>query len=135
MIGGDMENQDLTPMVSQGKWFQCLKIRHNPPTHCFPNFFMDLLIHIATPHSRGVLDHLAKACARSGIQWACFLTNDGVKLLEVQSIQQALSAADALIVCKHAWNLHLPGKECPAEFGSQSDNSHLMGRCRKVISL
>ena len=87
---------------------------------------MDLLIHIATPHSRGVLDHLARAC---------FLTNDGVKLLEVQSIQQALSAADALIVCKHAWNLHLPGKECPAEFGSQSDNSHLMGRCRKVISL
>ena len=69
---------------------------------------MDLLIHIATPHSRGVLDHLAKACARSGIQWACFLTNDGVKLLEVQSIQKALSAADALIVCKHAWNLHLP---------------------------
>jgi len=53
----------------------------------------------------------------------------------VQSIQQALSAADALIVCKHAWNLHLPGKECPAEFGSQSDNSHFMGRCRKVISL
>ncbi|MEC8223244.1 MAG: hypothetical protein VX020_05190 [SAR324 cluster bacterium] len=48
---------------------------------------MDLLIHIATPHSRGVLGHLAKACARSGIQWACFLTNDGVKLLEVQSIQ------------------------------------------------
>jgi len=69
------------------------------------------------------------------IQWACFLTNDGVKLLEVQSIQKALSAADTLIVCKHAWNLHLPGKECPAEFGSQSDNSHLMGRCRKVISL
>ena len=68
---------------------------------------MDLLIHIATPHSRGVLDHLARACARSGIQWACFLTNDGVKLLEVQSIQKALSAADALIVCKHAWNLHL----------------------------
>ena len=64
-----------------------------------------------------------------------FLTNDGVKLLEVQSIQQALSAADTLIVCKHAWNLHLPGKECPAEFGSQSENSHLMGRCRKVISL
>ena len=96
---------------------------------------MDILIHIATPHSRGVLDHLARACARSGIQWACFLTNDGVKLLEVQSIQKALSAADALIVCKHAWNLHLPGKECPAEFGSQSDNSHLMGRCRKVISL
>ena len=60
---------------------------------------MDLLIHIATPHSTGVLDHLARACARSGIQWACFLTNDGVKLLEVQSIQQALSAADALIVC------------------------------------
>ena len=73
---------------------------------------MNLLIHIATPHSRGVLDHLARACARSGIKWACFLTNDGVKLLEVQPIQQALSAADALIVCKHAWNLHLPGKEC-----------------------
>ena len=71
---------------------------------------MDLQIHIATPHSRGVLDHLAKACVRSGIQWACFLTNDGVKLLEVQSIQKALSAADALIICKHAWNLHLPEK-------------------------
>ena len=96
---------------------------------------MDLLINIATPHSRGVLEHLARACARSGIRWACFFTNDGVKLLEVQSIQKALSAADALIVCKHAWNRHLPGKDFPAEFGSQSDNSHLMGRCRKVISL
>ena len=96
---------------------------------------MDLLIHIPTPHSRGVLDHLARACARSGIQWACFLTNDGVKLLEVQSIQKALSAADALIVCKYAWNLDLPGKECPAELGSQFDNSHLIGRYRKVISL
>ena len=106
------------------------------PAHpLFSKFFMDLLIHIATPHSRGVLDHLARACVRSGIQWACFLTNDGVKLLEVQSIQKALSAADALIVCKHAWNLHLPGKECPAELGSQFDNSHLIGRYRKVISL
>ncbi|MFL2748982.1 MAG: hypothetical protein ACJ0DI_05775 [bacterium] len=65
-----------------------------------------------------MLDHLARACALSGIQWACFLTNDGVNLLEVQSIQQTLSAADALIVFKHTWNLHLPGKECPAEFGS-----------------
>jgi len=25
MIGGDMENQDLTPMVSQGKWFSMLE--------------------------------------------------------------------------------------------------------------
>ena len=96
---------------------------------------MDLLIHIATHYSRVVLDLLARACSRSRIQWACFLTNDGVQLLEVQSIQKALSAADALIVCKHAWNLHLPVKEYPAEFGSQSDNSHLMERCRKVISL
>ena len=134
MIGDDMENQNLTPLVSQGNWFQCLKIRHYPPSYCFPIFYGP-----PDPHRdssfRRVLDQLARACARSGIQWACFLTNDGVKLLEVQSIQQALSAADALIVCKHAWNLHLPGKECPAEFGSQSDNSHLMGRCRKVISL
>ena len=99
MTGVDMGNQDFTPLVSQGECFQYLMIRHIPPTHCFPNFFMDLLIHIATPHSRGVLAHLAKARARSGIQWACFLTNDGVKLLDVQSIQQALSVADARIVC------------------------------------
>jgi len=25
MIGGDMENQDLTPMVSQEKWFSMLE--------------------------------------------------------------------------------------------------------------
>jgi len=25
MIGGDMENQDLTPLVSQGKWFSMLE--------------------------------------------------------------------------------------------------------------
>jgi len=25
MIGGDMENQDLTPMVSQKKWFSMLE--------------------------------------------------------------------------------------------------------------
>ena len=136
MIGGNIENQDLTPLVSQGEWFSMLEDQAYPAHPMFSKFFYGPLDpHRDSSFKRSVLGHLAKACDRSGIQWACFLTNDGVKLLEVQSIQQALSAADALIVCKHAWNLHLPGKECPAEFGSQSDNSHLMGRCRKVISL
>ncbi len=83
-----MENQDLTPMGSQANGFQCLKIRHNPPTHCFLNFFMDLLIHIVTTHSRGVLDQLARACARSGIQWACFLTNDGENCLRCSQFKR-----------------------------------------------
>jgi len=96
---------------------------------------MDLLIHISSQHSKKILEPLTRACARSEIQWSCFLTNDGVKVLESEALQLTLSVAESVIVCKHAWNLHMPDKECPAQFGSQSDNSHMMGRCKKVISL
>ena len=96
---------------------------------------MDLLIHISSQHSKRILEPLTQACARSEIQWSCFLTNDGVKVLESETLQSALKAAEMVIVCKLAWNLHMPDEECPAQFGSQSDNSHMMGRCKKVISL
>lgn len=39
MIGGDMENQDLTPMVSQGKWFSMLEDQAYPAHPLFSKFF------------------------------------------------------------------------------------------------
>ena len=39
MIGVDMENQDLTPMVSQGKWFSMLEDQATPAHPLFSKFF------------------------------------------------------------------------------------------------
>ena len=39
MIGGDMENQDLTPLVSQEKWFLMLEDQAKPAHPLFSKFF------------------------------------------------------------------------------------------------
>lgn len=39
MIGGDMENQDLTPMVSQGEWFSMLEDQAYPAHPLLSKFF------------------------------------------------------------------------------------------------
>ena len=55
MIGGDMENQDLTPLVSQGEWFSMLEDQAYPAHPLFSKFFYGPLDpHCDSSFKRGV---------------------------------------------------------------------------------
>lgn len=96
---------------------------------------MEILLHISTAEAGPVARPLAEACRRAGIAWGCFLTNDGVRLLDDAGFAAALGGAARAAVCEHSWQAHMPGRDCPVELGSQTVNSALMAEAAKVVSL
>jgi len=96
---------------------------------------IDLLIIVSTAESGPVLLPLARACRRRDLHWTCFFTNDGVRVLEAPAIVEAIKHADAPIACEHSWARYTEGGDCPIALGSQTDNSAVVARARKVIGL
>ena len=96
---------------------------------------MDVLLHITHPNAVHIATPLARALNTRGVSWACFLTNDGVKVLGDAEFKATLSGAARVAVCEHSWDLHMTGQDCPAEQGSQTINSALMAEAAKVVSL
>lgn len=96
---------------------------------------MDVLLHITTPDAGRLAAPLARAFAAKGASWGCFLTNDGVRSLEDGDFAAELAKAERIAVCEHSWDLHMQGRACPVERGSQTINSALMAEARRVVSL
>jgi len=96
---------------------------------------MDVLLHLTTPDAVHIAAPLGRALSRQGATWGCFLTNDGVTVLGDADFLNASGGAARIAVCEHSWDLHMPGRSCPVEKGSQTINSQLMAEASKVISL
>jgi hypothetical protein len=94
-----------------------------------------VFLHIATPAGGPIGATLARACARAGVAWSCFLTNDGVRALENPDVVAALKPAARAAVCEHSWRQHMHDAPCPVELGSQTINSALMAEAGRVVSL
>lgn len=96
---------------------------------------MDVLFHVSHPDAARIATPLARALTSLGGRWACFLTNDGVTILDDPSFREVLTGAERVVVCEHSWDTHMTGRACPAERGSQTINSALMSEAARVISL
>jgi hypothetical protein len=94
-----------------------------------------VFLHIATPEGGPIAAALARACARAGVSWSCFLTNDGVRALADPGTVAALKPAARAAVCEHSWHQHMGGAACPLELGSQTVNSALMAEAGRVVSV
>lgn len=95
---------------------------------------MDILFHVSTVGGARLLAPLARACRRRGASFAAFFTHEGVRGLLEADVQAALAGSRA-VVCEESWRRFCAGTACPAELGSQTVNSALMGEARKVVSL
>ncbi len=79
-----------------------------------------------------------------------FLTNDAVKLVKESWFAEATSSCDSVVVCEASWvryavtdsaqdsapnTAQFSAGHCPVETGSQTSNSEMTGRARRVVSL
>lgn len=95
---------------------------------------MDILFHVATEAGAQFLLPLARACRRGGHAFGAFFTHEGVRGLLDAQLQAALAGART-VVCEESWHRFCADQSCPAELGSQTTNSALMGETGKVVSL
>ncbi len=96
---------------------------------------MDVLLHLTTPDSARIAAPLGHALTERGATWGCFLTNDGVTALADADFLAASKKAERIAVCETSWDMHMQGRTCPAEKGSQTINSALIAEAAKVVSL
>lgn len=96
---------------------------------------MEILLLVTNPDAGDSLRSLGMACTRAGIDWGAFFTNDGVTLLRDREIAEAMQGAASAIACMESWERYMTDADCPLELGSQTDNSALMGRARRIVSL
>lgn len=95
---------------------------------------MDILFHVSTEAGAQFLLSLARACRRGNHVFAAFFTHEGVRALLDAELRAALEGSRA-VVCEESWHRFCGQAACPAELGSQTVNSALMGEARKVVSL
>ncbi|HVC11967.1 MAG TPA: hypothetical protein VNE59_10045 [Burkholderiales bacterium] len=95
----------------------------------------DLLFVVSTDRGAGPLASLTDACRRRGTRWACFFTNDGVKLLAEDAVRGAAQGAARAVACEHSWARYMGAASCPVELGSQTDHSALVARAARVVAL
>ncbi len=96
---------------------------------------MDVLLHITAAQAAPIAGALGRAFSAQGATWACFLTNDGVKVLDDEAFNAARTGAVRVAVCEKSWDIHMAGRDCPVERGSQTVNSGLMAEAARVVSL
>lgn len=97
---------------------------------------MDVMVHVTTPESGPIASPLMRALSRAGIDWGCFVTNDGVRLLRDDAFVTALAGARRAVVCEHSWEkAGGTAPDCPIELGSQTINSAMMADAARLISL
>lgn len=94
-----------------------------------------LLFVVSTDRAAAALAGLAQACGRRGTRWACFFTNDGVKLLADEAVRAATRGAARAIACEHSWARFMAEAPCPVELGSQTDHSALVAHAVRVVPL
>lgn len=94
----------------------------------------DVLIHVSSRDSAPLVAGLAAACARARLDWCCFFTNDGVRVLDDAAVARAVANAARAVACEKSWEEHKGGAPCPVELGSQTINSALMAEAAKVVS-
>ncbi len=96
---------------------------------------MNLFIVVTTRRSGPLLKGLAEACGRKGMTWSVFFTGEGVALLHQQECLVAMKGADAAVACGESWSALYQELDCPVEIGSQLNNSMMVGKASRVISL
>jgi hypothetical protein len=90
---------------------------------------------VTTPHAARILVPLARACRRQGVQWSCFLTHDGVRVLERDEVRTIIPDASRAVACEYSWERFMGAQACPVELGSQTDHSIMVGEAARVVSL
>ena len=96
---------------------------------------MDVMLHVTSPEAGVVAIPLMKALGRGGVDWACFVTNDGTELLREEAFVEALQSAGRAVVCEHSWEAFGGSAgDCPIERGSQTINSAMMAEADRVVS-
>ncbi len=96
---------------------------------------MDVLIIVSTDAAKDYFGPLARALNRRGASWGAFFTNDGVKILTDASVAASLEQADQAFACHESWHRQLDETPCPISFGSQMNNSAMVGEADRVVSL
>lgn len=96
---------------------------------------MQLMLHVSSPAATRLVTRIAQACGRAGIEWGCFFTHAGVRLLQEQAVLAALASAQRAVVCEHSWAQQFGDLVCPVELGSQTANSIMMAGAERVVSL
>ncbi len=97
---------------------------------------MEIMVHISSGDGIAVAAPLMRALTRAKVAWGCFLTNDGVRLLDDDGIIEALGGAARAVVCERSWEkAGGAAADCPVERGSQTINSAMMAETRRLVSL
>lgn len=96
---------------------------------------MNILFIVSTPGAGRVLLPMAAACRRKGITWGFFFTNDGVQALTDPNVVEATRSAQQTVVCEYSWDRFMGHQDCPAELGSQTQNSMMVGEASHIVSL
>ncbi|MHB1074685.1 hypothetical protein [Thiobacillus sp.] len=96
---------------------------------------MKLLIVVSTDLGGSLLAPLASACLRNNIQWGCFFTNDGVKLLGDPALAILIGQAAQQVACEHSWFRFMGQRKCPVELGSQTNHSAMVGVADNILTL
>ncbi len=97
---------------------------------------MEIMVHISSADGAAVATPLMRALTRAGVAWGCFVTNDGVRLLEDDGIIEALGGAARAVVCEHSWEkAGHAATDSPIERGSQTINSLMMAEAGRLVSL
>jgi len=95
---------------------------------------MKILFEVTSKNVGDILLPLANACNRTGVEWACFFTGDGVSNLASKPLIEGLESCASAIACEFSWEGLMQGP-CPVKLGSQTDNSEIAGNVDKVVSL
>ncbi len=96
---------------------------------------MDILIIISNPQAAFIAQSLVAAAERANASWSIFFTNDGVKALGDKTFVMAMSGAQEAVSCHESWLAHMGNKPCPVIEGSQTNNSALVAKAARIISL
>jgi hypothetical protein len=96
---------------------------------------MSLLLVVSHPKSGPAFKGLAGACSRNQIEFSCFFTGEGVKILIEDEIKTIVEKAQRAVVCEHSWGVFSPAELSPIETGSQTDHSSMIGSVSQVVSL
>ncbi|HCA26477.1 MAG TPA: hypothetical protein DEP05_02335 [Betaproteobacteria bacterium] len=96
---------------------------------------MKFLFLVTAPDAARILVPLVRACRRQGAPWACFLTHDGVRVLERDDVRAIITDAIRAVACEYSWERFMGTQACPVELGSQTDHSIMVGEAARIVSL
>jgi len=96
---------------------------------------MELLLIVSSDAAGAVVKALAGACARAGVAWGCFFTDQAVRLLGDSDFVAGIASARRAVVCEHSWQRYMEAYPCPLELGSQTTNSALVAGAARTVGL